>query len=57
MYNYQKKVEATSKKGRTEDEEGMEKNTSKNDVEQTTLAFLEQQGRRKSQRKIKGGCQ
>ena len=26
------KVEATSKKGRTEDEEGMEKNTSKNQV-------------------------
>ena len=27
------------------------------DVEQTAHAFLEQQGRRKSQRKIKGGCQ
>ena len=27
------------------------------DVEQTTHVFLEQRGRRKSQRKIKGGCQ
>ena len=27
-----------------------------NDVEQTTHAFLEQQGHRKSQRKIKGGA-
>ena len=27
------------------------------DVEQTAHAFLEQQGRRKSQCKIKGGCQ
>ena len=27
------------------------------DVEQTAHAFLKQQGRRKSQRKIKGGCQ
>ena len=27
------------------------------DVEQIAHAFLEKQGRRKSQRKIKGGCQ
>ena len=27
------------------------------DVEQTAHVFLEQQGRRKSQRKVKGGCQ
>ena len=30
---------------------------SSSDVEQTVHAFLEQQGHRKSQRKIKGGCQ